>query len=135
MASTVLSGLIHCKFIQAEDKLLGEFTSRLQSGQKRKRRRKEPLSPQQILELHAGILGLCAYVSAFPYDVPDMMPEVLVTLSEHLNDPHPIPATIKKTLSNFRRTHHDNWRDHKQKFTEDQLVVLTDLLLSPSYYA
>ncbi|XP_042231597.1 proteasome activator complex subunit 4-like isoform X2 [Homarus americanus] len=135
MASTVLSGLIHCKFIQAEDKLLGEFTSKLQNGREQKRRRKEPLKPQEVLELHAGVLGLCAYVSAFPYDVPDMLPEVLVTLSEHLNDPHPVPATIKKTLSNFRRTHHDNWRDHKQKFTEDQLVVLTDLLLSPSYYA
>ncbi|KAG7163660.1 Proteasome activator complex subunit 4-like [Homarus americanus] len=105
MASTVLSGLIHCKFIQAEDKLLGEFTSKLQNGREQKRRRKEPLKPQEVLELHAGVLGLCAY------------------------------ATIKKTLSNFRRTHHDNWRDHKQKFTEDQLVVLTDLLLSPSYYA
>ncbi|KAK7086905.1 Proteasome activator complex subunit 4 [Halocaridina rubra] len=135
MASTVLSGLIHCKFIKAEDKLLDEFTSKLQSGRKRKRKHKEPLTPHQVLELHAGILGLCAYISAFPYDVPEMMPQVLVTLSEHLNDPHPIPATIKKTLSNFRRTHHDNWRDHKQKFTEDQLVVLTDLLLSPSYYA
>lgn len=135
MASTVLSGLIHCKFIQAEDKLLDEFTSKLQNGREQKRRRKEPLNPQQVLELHAGVLGLCAYVSAFPYDVPDMLPQVLVTLSEHLNDPHPIPATIKKALSNFRRTHHDNWRDHKQKFTEDQLVVLTDLLLSPSYYA
>ncbi|XP_068219564.1 proteasome activator complex subunit 4-like isoform X1 [Palaemon carinicauda] len=135
MASTVLSGLIHCKFIQAEEKLLDEFTSKIQNGRKRKRKRREPLTPQQVLELHAGVLGLCAYVSAFPYDVPDMLPQVLVTLSEHLNDPHPIPATIKTTLSNFRRTHHDNWRDHKQKFTEDQLVVLTDLLLSPSYYA
>ncbi|XP_045600493.2 proteasome activator complex subunit 4 isoform X1 [Procambarus clarkii] len=135
MASTVLSGLIHCKFIHAEDKLLGDFTSKLQNGRDEKRRPKQPLKTLDVIELHAGVLGLCAYVSAFPYDVPDMMPQVLVTLSEHLNDPHPVPATIKKTLSNFRRTHHDNWRDHKQKFTEDQLVVLTDLLLSPSYYA
>ncbi|KAK8403278.1 hypothetical protein O3P69_000420 [Scylla paramamosain] len=135
MASTVLSGLIHCKFIQAEDELLNEFTSKLQNSRNQNRRGKKQLQPQQITELHANVLGLCAYVSAFPYDVPDMLPQVLVTLSDHLNDPHPIPATIKKTLSNFRRTHHDNWRDHKKKFTEDQLVVLTDLLLSPSYYA
>ena len=51
------------------------------------------MTTQQILELHAGVLGLCAYVSAFPYDVPDMLPQVLVTLSEHLNDPHPIPVS------------------------------------------
>jgi proteasome activator subunit 4 len=44
-------------------------------------------------------------------------------------------TTIKTTLSNFKRTHWDNWQEHKEKFTEDQLVVLTDLLVSPSYYA
>ena len=38
-------------------------------------------------------------------------------------------------MSDFRRTHHDNWQEHKQKFTEDQLLVLTDLLVSPRYYA
>lgn len=43
--------------------------------------------------------------------------------------------TVKKTLSNFRRTHHDNWQEHKQQFTDDQLLVLTDLLVSPCYYA
>ena len=51
------------------------------------------MQPQQIIELHANVLGLCAYVSAFPYDVPDMLPQVLVTLSDHLNDPHPIPVS------------------------------------------
>ena len=43
--------------------------------------------------------------------------------------------TIKKTLQDFKRTHQDNWQDHKQKFSDDQLAVLTDLLVSPSYYA
>ena len=38
-------------------------------------------------------------------------------------------------MSEFRRTHHDNWNDHKQKFSDDQLAVMTDLLVSPSYYA
>lgn len=79
-------------------------------------------------------------------------------LSAHLNDTQPIEVsviaaivvlvrkggaitfaclqmTVKKTLSNFRRTHHDNWQQHKQQFTDDQLLVLTDLLVSPCYYA
>ncbi|KAG7228067.1 hypothetical protein INR49_005689 [Caranx melampygus] len=43
--------------------------------------------------------------------------------------------TVKKTLSEFRRTHHDNWQEHRQCFTDDQLLVLTDLLVSPCYYA
>ena len=38
-------------------------------------------------------------------------------------------------LQDFKRTHQDNWAEHKQAFTEDQLAVLTDLLVSPSYYA
>lgn len=51
------------------------------------------MQPHEITELHASVLGLCAYVSAFPYDVPDMLPQVLVTLGDHLNDPHPIPVS------------------------------------------
>ena len=155
MASQVLSGLIHCKFISAEESLIPSFTKSVGDISKRRRKRKRqaakgtdaaaaggggggggtPPAMSELLELHAGVLGLCAYVSAFPYDVPAALPGVLLTLSEHLNDPHPVPDTIKKTLSSFRRTHHDNWRDHKQRFTEEQLDMLTDLLLSPSYYA
>ena len=46
-----------------------------------------------------------------------------------------LKMTVKKTLSEFRRTHHDNWQEHRQCFTDDQLLVLTDLLVSPCYYA
>lgn len=38
-------------------------------------------------------------------------------------------------MSNFRRTHYDNWQSDKAKFTDDQLCILADLLVSPSYYA
>ena len=74
----------------------------------------------------------------------------------------PTPLTIKKSLQEFKRTHQDNWQvpqgfmylreftaflanlglcqstrpqEHKTKFTEDQLVVMTDLLVSQNYYA
>uniref|UniRef100_A0A1X7TPG3 Proteasome activator complex subunit 4 C-terminal domain-containing protein n=1 Tax=Amphimedon queenslandica TaxID=400682 RepID=A0A1X7TPG3_AMPQE len=43
-------------------------------------------------------------------------------------------STVKKAMTEFKRTHYDNWREHKLKFTEDQLSSLSDLLLSPSYY-
>ncbi len=39
------------------------------------------------------------------YDVPDFLPDVLVALSRHLRDPSPIPATVKHTFREFRRTH------------------------------
>lgn len=38
-------------------------------------------------------------------------------------------------MGDFKRTHHDNWEIHKLKFTEDQLAVLSDLTVPPSYYA
>lgn len=44
-------------------------------------------------------------------------------------------GTVKRTLSEFRRTHQDNWQQHRQSFTAEQLLVLTDLLVSPCYYA
>ena len=47
----------------------------------------------------------------------------------------PNSATIKKTVQNWKRTHTDNWTEHSAAFTEDQLTELTDLLVSPSYYA
>ena len=47
-----------------------------------------------------------------------------------------VQVTVKKTLATFKRTHLDSWHeDHKQKFTDEQLLVLTELLVSPNYYA
>uniref|UniRef100_A0A3Q2P0Y9 Proteasome activator subunit 4 n=1 Tax=Fundulus heteroclitus TaxID=8078 RepID=A0A3Q2P0Y9_FUNHE len=92
-------------------------------------------SPADLVRRHAGVLGLSACILSSPYDVPTWMPQLLMDLSAHLNDTQPIEMTVKKTLSNFRRTHHDNWQQHKQQFTDDQLLVLTDLLVSPCYYA
>ena len=77
------------------------------------------------------MLGLCAFVTAFPHTVPDFVPPLLV----YLGDKQPTPATLKKSLQSFKRTHQDNWSEHKEAFTEDQLIDLTNLLVSPSYYA
>ena len=40
-----------------------------------------------------------------------------------------------QTLGEFWRTHRDRWHEFKGRFTEEQLGILTDLLISPSYYA
>lgn len=110
---------------------------------------------------HGGVLGLCAFISAYPYDIPDFVPDVFEHLGAHLNDPQPIPvcsqirkflsrrnrkccsflvfvvlqSTIRKTVGDFKRTHHDNWETHQLKFSENQLAVLSDLTIPPSYYA
>ena len=59
----------------------------------------------------------------------------LITYQPCINLIYFVQGTVKKVLSDFRRTHHDSWNEHKRNFTDDQLVVLTDLLISPSYYA
>ena len=53
-------------------------------------------SSEKLLRRHAGVLGLCACVTAFPYDVPDFIPEILMTLSTHVDDPQPIQVRPKK---------------------------------------
>lgn len=145
-AARVLGGLIHCHFFEdkAQLRLIREFRSKIRAKMQRKRGGLKPKikfvrdpsgDKTKLAEFHSGILGLCAFVEAYPYDVPKFMPEILIELEKHLNDQQPIPKTIKKTMQDFKRTHQDNWSEHKLKFTEDQLTSLTNLLVSPNYYA
>lgn len=155
-AGKVLGGLIHCQFVSPtqRDTLTKQFTTQVRVKiPKRKKKRgeveadvnKEESAEQQadwqarhaaaVLNRHSGIVGLCAVVSSCPYDIPPHLPDILMVLGNYLHDPQPIPSTVKRVLQDFKRTHQDNWTEHKEKFTEDQLNVLTDLLVSPSYYA
>lgn len=149
-SAKILGGLVHSGFItgDAVDHLLANLRKRIRprmarTGRKFRRenttaakgKTTDTSSNADNLTHHSGILGLCAFVEAFPYDVPPFLPPILMELSTHLNDPQPTPLTIKKSLQEFKRTHQDNWQEHKTKFTEDQLVVMTDLLVSQNYYA
>lgn len=48
---------------------------------------------------HTGVLGLCAFIAAYPYDIPDFVPDVFEHLGANLNDPPPIPVIM--TLYTF----------------------------------
>jgi len=80
-------------------------------------------------------LGLSCLVQAYPYEIPNWLPEVLVILAGCISDPSPISTTVSKTFADFRRTHQDTWHEDMTNFTENQLHLLSDLLISPSYYA
>ncbi|GFN96547.1 proteasome activator complex subunit 4 [Plakobranchus ocellatus] len=154
MAAVTLSGMIHCSYVELNKDMLDHF-ERLRSTKVKKIHKSGDSDPnctsssslvdaasagsniplQRLIQRHAGVLGLSACIQAYPYDVPDFIPQVLVDLSVHVNDPQPIGTTVTKTLSDFRRTHHDNWHDHKRMFTDDQLITLTEVLVSPNYYA
>ncbi|XP_061787911.1 proteasome activator complex subunit 4B-like [Nerophis lumbriciformis] len=132
MAATTLSGLLQCHFFPLDRMLQTQLQT---LSQMRLPKARGELTSTDLVRRHAGVLGLSACILSSPYDVPAWMPQILMDLSDHLNDPQPIEMTVKKTLSEFRRTHHDNWQEHRQRFTDDQLLVLTDLLVSPCYYA
>lgn len=145
-AAEVLCGLLHCSFLTATDELLELFKQKCRTKMIKAKRlqispscsnvvNKSEGEANAVRARHSGVLGLCAFISAYPYEVPEFVPNVFEHLGAHLNDPQPIPATIRKTMGDFKRTHHDNWEVHQLKFTEDQLAVLSDLTIPPSYYA
>ncbi|CAF3800332.1 unnamed protein product [Rotaria sp. Silwood1] len=80
------------------------------------------------------ILGLCAIVLSSSYDIPIYVPNALMALCNHSYDPHLIQKSIKECMSEFRRTHYDSWHEHRTKFTDEQLEMLADVLVSHSYY-
>ena len=56
----------------------------------KKRRVAENITLDALIKRHAGVLGLSAFVQAYPYDVPDFMPQILMDLSNHVDDSQPI---------------------------------------------
>ncbi|XP_015588278.1 proteasome activator complex subunit 4B [Cephus cinctus] len=145
-AGQVLGGLLHCNFIPDQESLLEQFKVKAKTRLSKRKNKKitEVAERDRNAEInairirHAGVLGLCAFIRAHPYDVPKYVPSVFEHLGPHLNDPQPIPTTIRKTLGDFKRTHYDGWTGltgHAQQFTEEQLGILQDLSVPPSYYA
>ena len=76
--------------------LQSHFESLSRTKVKRKRSAGETngIKSENLIKRHAGILGLSACVTAFPYDVPKFIPEILMTLSSHVDDPQPIQVML-----------------------------------------
>jgi len=98
--------------------------------------RKAPaMTSDTIRKRHGAALALSSMVISSPYSVPEWMPKVLVALSNCVNDAPPISTSVKSLFVDFMRTHRDEWQVHKQAFTEEELEIVLELLVSPSYYA
>lgn len=102
---------------------------------KRRGTKREALSPETLCRRHGAVLGLSSMITSSPYSVPEWMPSVLVALSGCVNDPPPISTGVRKLFADFMRTHRDEWQMHKLSFSEDELEIVSELLVSPSYYA
>lgn len=89
-----LSGFFHCEFIKIDNELIDTFKNQASIKLKNKEIEDKLVAknyqPQNLLIKHSGILGLCSCVNAFPYDVPNFIPDILMILGQHLNDPQPI---------------------------------------------
>jgi hypothetical protein len=58
---------------------------------------------KKIVSRHAGILGLCAFVNAFPYDVPEFVPDILMFLSGYIHEVQPISVSTSIITSRVAR--------------------------------
>lgn len=112
---------MHCRALPNEDRTI--------RGLMRSCRSKE------LVERHCGVLGLCAYLASRPYSLGSKLGDVLAELARHTSAPDPIPATIRSSLADFRRTHQDDWPKHREQLTEEELDLLADLTSPPSYCA
>lgn len=84
-AGQVLCGLLHCAFLPEQDALLNEFKCKS---------KKKIKTPDDLRLRYAGVLGLCAFIRAHPYDVPKYVPSIFEYLNLRLNDPQPVPVII-----------------------------------------
>lgn len=84
---------------------------------------------------HGAVLGLGAFLLSSPYAVPPWMPPVLLALTQCIDDVPPVSTTARKLFADFWRTHRDEWAAQREAFTADELEQVSELLISPSYYA
>lgn len=133
MASSSLSGIVRVSQRQSIIPLKDHFLSLVRNV--RLTTRRDPGYPESLRTLHSAILGICALIESFPYSVEKWMPALTDILALHATDPPPISTTIRKTASEFKKTHQDTWHRDQLAFDEDQLQNLSTMLVGTSYYA
>ncbi|KAG4305040.1 hypothetical protein PORY_001715 [Pneumocystis oryctolagi] len=132
-AASTLTGIIQCVKNTSKNnisQLLTQFSDLLTNNPLQKN-----YTLSTIITRHAAVLGLSALVMAFPYDTSEpWIPLVVSRLARIGLDPYPIGSTIKKFISNFKRTHSDTWDIDKRAFTRDELNDLSEFS-SYNYFA
>ena len=78
---------INC-ILQLRTLLLQDFRTKIRPKLERKKssnkfKKEKPknlasLDKTQLAAFHSGVMGLCAIVQAYPYDVPEMVPDILI---------------------------------------------------------
>lgn len=137
-AAEVLSGLLHCSFLSSTSELLSIFKRKCEArvgtnstqypaincvaertfGRNSTNQMQET---ESIRARHMGVLGLCAFINAFPYDIPDFVPHVFQYLRPHLDDPPPISVCL--TLSKIKKKYILNSKSKSFLFQNKILIL------------
>ena len=86
-------------------------------------------------ERHGGVLALAALLRLAPYDIPPWLPRRDRAARAFVAAPQPIKGTVTKAFADFKRTHQDDWAAQREKLTPEQQELISDTLISPSFYA
>jgi proteasome activator subunit 4 len=100
-----------------------------------KQQRGNGIDEIELVRQHGLMLIASSLVLSSPYTLPPWVPDVLEAISSRLNYRHPVGPTVRKTFSEFKRTHADTWEQDRLLFRPDQLDLISELLVAPSYYA
>ena len=85
-----------------------------------------------------SVFVLCAVVMGSPYKTPPYIPVALAALSKHSFEQRAslsVREVVKMVCSEFKKTHTDNWEQHRAQFTQEQIEALEDVVSTPHYYA
>lgn len=126
-ACTLVAVLVRGEAAPVLEDLVGSF-ARCVSGKRLR-------SGEAVLARHAGVLGLVALLYTAPYDVPSFMPRALMALARCNSDAAPVGTTVRKAFSEFWRTHKESWEEYRERFSEEELEHVNEMISAPSYYA
>lgn len=87
-------------------------------------------------KLHGISLGFCSLIQSHPYTVPEWLPALILYLNPLAYSKHQIiKSSIRKSISEFKKTHSVAWNDHhKPKFNLEELEALNDMSVNHSYF-
>ena len=60
--------------------------------------RKDDKTTKSMVLRHSGVLGLCAFVNAYPYDIPEFIPDILMFLSGYIHEVQPISVSTMRHI-------------------------------------
>uniref|UniRef100_F1KQ76 Proteasome activator complex subunit 4 n=3 Tax=Ascaris TaxID=6251 RepID=F1KQ76_ASCSU len=121
-AAESIAGFIQCGYFSVDENFIDTY--------------RQLADDSDLDRKHGGALGLSAIVKGFPYTVPDFIPKLLFDICGIMTKRADkiVKESLKELLREFRRTHQDNWDEHKKCFTFSQLKCINNLLVSPNYY-